>query len=113
VFDQGGMNPDPNIFTNAGILSPFGTAGQGGNVAEWDETAFDRVNDLPNEHRRASGGAWPSTSSVLNAMNTLIGDSPTLEIPFIGLRIASVVPEPSSLLLIAMASLLLVRARLR
>ena len=28
--------PGPNV-TNVGLLSPFGTAGQGGNATEWEE----------------------------------------------------------------------------
>ncbi|MCI0333040.1 MAG: SUMF1/EgtB/PvdO family nonheme iron enzyme, partial [Planctomycetes bacterium] len=35
-----------NDITNVGVLSPYGTAGQGGNVWEWEETEFDLVNDF-------------------------------------------------------------------
>jgi formylglycine-generating enzyme required for sulfatase activity len=41
VFFDGGQNSEPNIVTNVGIFSPFGTAGQGGNVREWVETAVE------------------------------------------------------------------------
>jgi formylglycine-generating enzyme required for sulfatase activity len=113
VFYDGASNPNPNTNTNVGVASPYGTLGQGGNVAEWDETAFDRMNNMPNEHRRASGGAWTSTSSVLNATNTLIRDAPGFEGPFIGIRITSVIPEPSAAMLAAIGILVLVRIRIR
>ena len=32
VFFDGGSNPEPNDITNVGVLSPYGTVGQGGNV---------------------------------------------------------------------------------
>ena len=32
VFEDGGFNPQPNDITDVGVLSPYGTAGQGGNV---------------------------------------------------------------------------------
>ena len=99
VFDDGAMNVRPNGVTDVGLLSRHGTVGQGGNVFEWEETAFDRVNDEALEHRRAAGGAWLSTSSVLNAMHTLGGDAPHFEANAIGFRVASVVPEPNALLL--------------
>lgn len=99
VFYDGGSNPDPNDVMNVGLLSPFGTAGQGGNVWEWDETAFDRVNDVPSEQRRTSGGSWGSIYTVLNATNTLIGTTPQIESNSVGFRVVSVVPEPGTLLL--------------
>jgi formylglycine-generating enzyme len=111
VFDDGGMNPQPNDVTAVGLLSRFGTAGQGGNVAEWDETAFDRVNDNVLEHRRASGGAWTSTERVLRASNTLIGDGPSFEGNFIGIRIGSTIPEPNAFLILAIGFLICSGAR--
>jgi formylglycine-generating enzyme required for sulfatase activity len=100
VFNAGGNQLGPNEITNVGIPSPYGTFGQGGNVYEWDETAFDRVNSVPDEQRRVSGGSWGSIYTVLNATNTLIGTAPQFESNSIGFRIASVIPEPSTLLLL-------------
>jgi formylglycine-generating enzyme len=100
VFFDGASNLDPNSITDVGMLSPYGTRGQGGNVAEWDETAFDRVNNVAGEHRRASGGAWVSGPNVLAAWNTLIGDGPSFESSRIGFRVVSI-PEPPTLWLSA------------
>jgi hypothetical protein len=100
VFRDPDANPEPNQIFHAGVFSRYATAGQGGNVAEWEETAFDRMNDEPGEHRRAAGGAWTNSHSVLNATNTGIGDAPQFEGQFIGFRVGSVIPEPSSLLLV-------------
>jgi formylglycine-generating enzyme len=100
VFRDGAANPMPNEIMNVGLLSPYGTAGQGGNVREWDETAFGRLNDQPNEQRRTSGGSWGDIYTALNASNTLGGVGPGFQGNFVGFRIASVVPEPSSSFLI-------------
>jgi formylglycine-generating enzyme required for sulfatase activity len=110
VFYGGASNPEPNDIINVGVLSPFATVGQGGNVFEWSETAFDRTNDVPIEQRRTLGGSWASTSSVLNATNTLIGIAPHFEGNFSGIRVAAVIPEPrTSLLLTAGMLISLVR----
>jgi len=108
VFRDPAAGPEPNDVTHVGLNSPYGTAGQGGNVAEWEETAFDRINNVAGEHRRAGGGAWTNSATVLAASNTLIGDAPHFEGPFIGYRVASVIPEPggSPLLVIGFIALL-------
>lgn len=98
VFFQGGSNPQPNVVTDVGLLSPFGTAGQGGNVFEWDETAFDRVNDDAGDQRAILGGSWVTASNVLSAAHTGGGIGPLFEGDFVGLRIAAI-PEPSSIVL--------------
>ena len=64
VFFDGGANSDPNDITDVGLSSPFGTAGQGGNVREWEESAFVRTNALPEAERNASGGTWVTPSNV-------------------------------------------------
>lgn len=97
VFNDGAFGPNPNLVSNVGLLSPYGTADQGGNVREWEETAFDRVNDVSNEHRRTPGGSWADPFTLLNASNGLTGIAPQFEGNFIGFRIVSVVPEPTSL----------------
>ncbi len=96
VFFDGGANPGPNDVTDVGLLSPFGTAGQGGNVFEWHETAFDWVNNTAAEQRSNDGGAWDSLVNVLVGSHTGIGTTPTLEFERIGFRVVSI-PEPSSL----------------
>jgi hypothetical protein len=99
VFRDGAANPSPNDVLDVGIFSRFGTAGQGGNVQEWVETAYDRLNDQANEQRRIPGGSWGDIHTLLNATNTLIGIGPLFDADFVGIRIASVIPEPSALLI--------------
>ncbi len=97
VFFDGGSNPDPNDITDAGVLSPYGTMGQGGNVFEWEETALDLTNDGFLESRGLRGGAWDSSEANLRAdvRSTL---SPSNEGDRGGFRVAAV-PEPSGALL--------------
>jgi formylglycine-generating enzyme required for sulfatase activity len=104
VFFDGAANDGPNDVTDVGLLSPFGTAGQGGNVFEWHETAFDRTEIFAGAQRSEEGGAWDSPVNVLLGSHTGIGTTPLLEIERIGFRVASV-PEPSTLILVALAFL--------
>lgn len=114
VFRDLAANPEPNNITDVGILSPNGTAGQGGNVAEWEETAFDRINNQPDKGRRNAGGAWVSGPSLLNAQNTLIGTIPSFEHATVGFRVSSAVPEPSAIFALAIGlSILFGPKRLR
>ena len=79
----------------SGGLSPYGTMGQGGNVWEWSESAWDGVNDVASEDRAIRGGFWNNPGSS-----------------FIGFRVASI-PEPSTTLLVLMAGgALLLKKRL-
>ncbi len=96
VFDDGANQLEPNMVTNVGAMSPYGVFGLGGNVLEWNETAFDRLNTISSEQRRAFGGLWASDSELLNATNTLSGVAPTVSGSFIGFRVSRVVPEPTS-----------------
>ena len=102
----------PADITNAGGLSPYGTMGQGGNVWEWNETAYDGINDTAGEFREERGSSWgDSFSSGLDA-SFLSRNVPTNENIYLGFRVASV-PEPSalSLLAIGLSGLALVRRR--
>jgi formylglycine-generating enzyme required for sulfatase activity len=103
VFFDGASNSIPNSVTGVGLSSAFGTTGQAGNVREWEETAFDRTNDVAGDHRRASGGSYNDSSNVLAAWNTLIGTAPQFESQIIGFRVASAIPEPGTALLAGMA----------
>jgi formylglycine-generating enzyme required for sulfatase activity len=103
VYFQSGSNPEPNDITNVGVLSPYGTAGQGGNVFEWEETEFDLVNDVTSSDRGDRGGGWSSNSVNMRSLNRnafTVVQGP----PFIGFRVASI-PEPNTLLLAALAGL--------
>jgi formylglycine-generating enzyme required for sulfatase activity len=115
VFEDGAYNPDPNDIMDVGLLSPYGTAGQGGNAREWQETAFDRINNLVGEQRRAPGGSWKGIYSGLTASNSGIGIDPLFEGDFFGIRVASVVPEQNtfSLILIGLIGLLTTHSRAR
>ena len=105
VFYDGRLNGGPNSVMDVGLLSRYGTAGQGGNVYEWDETAFDRINDFANDGRAILGGNWGSLAVVLSAPHTGIGILPANESDSVGIRIASLVPEPSTFLLAGSALL--------
>ncbi|NOY42096.1 MAG: SUMF1/EgtB/PvdO family nonheme iron enzyme [Planctomycetes bacterium] len=84
--------------------SPYGTYDQGGNVWEWNEAL------LSSSGRGYRGGGLDDSSSFLPA-SYRSSINPTSELGGIGFRVASI-PEPSSLLLGAMASMgLLVRRR--
>jgi formylglycine-generating enzyme required for sulfatase activity len=100
----------PADITNAGGLSPYGTMGQGGNVFEWVETAFDGSNNTAGEDRELRGGNW-ANSGYLIASSRYNGP-PSQEYYVSGFRVASV-PEPSalSLLAIGLGGLALVRRR--
>jgi formylglycine-generating enzyme required for sulfatase activity len=103
----------PADITEAGQLSPYGTMGQGGNVFEWVETAFDGSNNTAGENREMRGGSFDNNSGTLLASNRYDGTSRESAIPhLIGFRVASV-PEPSalSLLAIGLGGLALVRRR--
>lgn len=96
----------PSDVQNAGGLSSYGTMAQGGNVWEWNETTFDLLNDDAAGLRLTRGGAW--NSYWANDANASIGSrySPTTEAVNIGFRV-TMVPEPSSLSLLALGSLVI------
>jgi formylglycine-generating enzyme required for sulfatase activity len=103
----------PADITSAGGLSPWGTMGQGGNVSEWIETAFDGSNNTAEEGRELRGGSWESGVVSLRASNRNNLDPATQNGDHgLGFRVASV-PEPSalSLLAIGLGGLALVRRR--
>ena len=79
-------------------------------MTEWNETAYDGINNTAGENRRMRGGYWLSASSNLNAtgFGTL---GPSEQYESLGFRVASV-PEPSTGLLVALGlSGLLLRRR--
>jgi hypothetical protein len=112
VFYDGDFNAQPNDITNVGLLSPYGTAGQGGNVYEWEESSFDLLNNSSSSRRGYRGGNWINGSDYLPATNRFNGLFPSLEFFLIGFRVASI-PEPSSLLLFCIGTLGVVSLRRR
>jgi formylglycine-generating enzyme required for sulfatase activity len=104
-----GQSGPADIFS-AGGLSAYGTMGQGGNVWEWMETAYDGTNNTAGETRELRGGSWDFSSADLDA-SSRGGINPTDEYDLLGFRVASV-PEPSTGLLVVLGlSGLLLRRR--
>lgn len=100
IYNGGGAGPPrgPADVTLAGGLSPYGTMGQDGNVWEWQEGVFGQYIDLP-EARAIRGGAWFAVDFYLQS-SLRTSEGPTASYNTVGFRIASVVPEPSSALLL-------------
>ena len=102
----------PADITSAGGLSPYGTMGQGGNVAEWMETTYDGSNSIAGRSREVRGGYFSNVSSYLDASYRGSGSPTDENISLLGFRVASV-PEPSalSLLAIGLGGLAILRRR--
>jgi hypothetical protein len=101
----------PADITSSGGLSAYGTMGQGGNVWEWMETAYDGTNNTAGETRELRGGSWYILSSGLVASSRYYY-SPSDEFGSSGFRVASV-PEPSTglLVVLGLSGLLLKRRK--
>ena len=96
-----GVASVPAIVDSAGGLSPYGTMGQGGNVWEWNESAFDGTNSSSSEDRAFRGGSLVDTED--NLRSSFRDDGlPAFENSVFGFRVASV-PEPSTYALLLMA----------
>ena len=92
----------PAVVDSAGGLSPYGTMGQGGNIFEWNESAFDGSNSSSSEGRAIRGGYWFGSEGGLRSSYRNFND-PSIENGNIGFRVASV-PEPSTYALLAMTA---------
>lgn len=96
VFSDGGYHlSQPNNADNAGVLSAYGTMGQGGNVFEWNETL------ITGSSRGLRGGPFEYGLDGLPASLRFWHDPSSIEHDDLGFRVASneVVPEPGSLAL--------------
>jgi len=83
----------------------YGTFDQGGNAWEWNEAV------ISSSFRGIRGGGWNFFNSGLHAVNRNYANVPAFGNSGIGFRVASI-PEPSSMLLGALASVgLLMRRR--
>jgi hypothetical protein len=98
VFWDGYKQRQPNAIANAGSSgSAYGTYGQGGNVWEWNESAWDGANDNASEDRGFRGGSWYlSKNHLACADRSSLG--PANEGSTVGFRVASVIPEPTNAL---------------
>jgi formylglycine-generating enzyme required for sulfatase activity len=106
-----GQSGPADIFS-AGGLSAYGTMGQGGNVWEWMETAYDGTNDTAGEIRELRGGSWYYFGGIdFDASLRNLNYPADGNLGVIGFRVASV-PEPSTGLLVVLGlSGLLLRRR--
>jgi formylglycine-generating enzyme len=93
----------PAIVDSAGGLSPYGTMGQGGNVGEWNESAFDGTNSSSSEGRAIRGGDSDDTESLLRSSDRFLSFPDDVFNEVIGFRVASV-PEPSTYVLVLMGA---------
>ena len=77
-----------------GSASPYGTYDQAGNVTEWiEQPLFDSFA------RRVRGGSWFDASPALLS-SSYGGDDPSKRFSHLGFRVAAIVPEPASLVLL-------------
>ncbi len=104
VFMDGDNQGRPNDVDNAGVLSPYGTMGQGGNVWEWNETPI-------NARRLLRGCFWGGSCAGVSATGR-VSAVPTYEYYGVGFRVASV-PEPGSIALFVCGLLSLICLRCR
>jgi formylglycine-generating enzyme required for sulfatase activity len=109
-----GAASSPASVNDNGGLSAYGTRGQNGNVWEWQESAFDGLNNVSSETRAIRGGAWTFPEDFMRS-SLRDGGGPTLSNLNIGFRVASVVPipEPSSAMLMIGSCLMLITQRRR
>lgn len=94
VYNQTG----PADVQLAGGENLFGLVGMAGNVADWEETSVDLLNDDSSSRRGVRGSSWIfdlTTSLSSSFRNSAFAHANQ---PRIGIRITSI-PEPSTLLL--------------
>jgi formylglycine-generating enzyme required for sulfatase activity len=115
VWNQPFASGPANIMV-AGGLSSYGTMAQSGNVYEWDETEADLVNDVTTNARGVRGGNWDDVfPSGMSSSNRSFSFGPSSgSLVFVGFRVASVIPEPGTPMLAALAcAALLMYKRMR
>jgi hypothetical protein len=109
-FDSGGSFTDPATILTAvesfsSSPSPYGTFDQGGDVFQWTDTTINGMQ------RVLLGGAFNETYAYLQA-GAELSSGPSTSGDDGGFRIAEV-PEPSSVALLAMGAVGLLKRRRR
>jgi hypothetical protein len=93
------------VFTDMGDTtgqSPYGTYDQGGNVYEWTDTI---PAPLQGPQRAMMGGHFSSPATGLEASATPPGYLPHIEGESFGFRVAYVIPEPSTFLMLTLGGI--------
>jgi len=95
-----------NTVTTVGSAGPdsksfYGTSDQAGNVFEW-------LENTPSHRFR--GGSWGFDESFMRSTNPL-GATSTSELSTVGFRVATSLPEPASIALLAIGAPMLLRRR--
>ncbi len=105
--NTGTKNPFTDVGAYTDATSPYGTFDQNGNAWEWNEAW------LEGKFRGLRGGGWSSSSNLLAASARIHTTGfPRNSFGSVGFRVASI-PEPTSLLLGAMATVVLLMRRRR
>ena len=105
----GNVGTQPASVYAAGGLSSYGTMGQGGNMWQWMETAYDGVNNAPDKEHAIRGSSWNGGVETSASTFRMTSD-PNANI---GFRVAAV-PEPSTYALFgigAIGMLMVIRRR--
>jgi formylglycine-generating enzyme required for sulfatase activity len=102
-----GGGPLKDVGSYTGSASPYGTFDQGGNLLEWTEQIVPGFGGM----RALRGGAYNSPASQLSS-SFKVADLPAFENVNFGFRLASLVPEPGTGLLVT-AGMLGMAARRR
>lgn len=114
VYAVSPLSLGPAEINMAGGLSPYGTMGQNGNVYEWMETMSppflgSPTNSDPFAFRIIRGGDFSESqanSSLLSANPFILGSGPPeFSYPFTGFRVVSLIPEPSSIVILAVGAM--------
>lgn len=112
-YDSGYTIGSPYYRTRVGAHedsnSPYGTFDQGGNVWEWNESVVYEGSGY--SYRGLRGGSFQGSDDFLHASRRSYDvDYPTLEYSNIGFRVSEF-PEPTSLALLTLGALDVVRRR--
>ena len=104
--DWNGQDGNVTTVGSAGSASFYGTLDQGGNVWEWNDAVSGGTL------RGLRGGVWSDFDLFLRASFNN-GSGPASEDSTVGFRVASAVPEPTSLILFGLSATLTLRRRRR